>query len=461
MAHILIVEDDLTFATMLQTWLGKKGFTVDKVSNVAKAVKMLLADDSVDLILSDMRLPDHDGLYLLEWLRKQQRAVPFIVMTSYAEVQNAVHAMKSGASDYIAKPVQPAVLLRKIEEALSDSVPCEDCTDVNTPSAKSSEKSSAKVSAKPSVRPETSGQYLEGQSDAARQLYGYVSLVAPTPMSVLIQGASGTGKEYVARRIHNQSKRASGPFVAIDCGAIPRDVAASEFFGHIKGTFTGAVTDKRGAFVEASGGTLFLDEVGNLSYDVQVQLLRAIQERRVRPLGSVKEIEVDIRLVCATNENLAEAVSEGRFREDLYHRINEFTIFMPELKDRGTDLLMFAELFLRQANAELDRNVAGFDTHASEMLVRHNWPGNLRELKNVVKRATLIAGGDYIRAEELGISAGVVNRDVRPLHDETAEEQRIKSALRATGGNKTKAAILLGIDRKTLYNKIVRYGINL
>lgn len=459
MAHILIVEDDLTFATMLQTWLGKKGFTVDKVSNVAKAVKMLLADESVDLILSDMRLPDHDGIYLLEWLRKQQRAVPFIVMTSYAEVQNAVHAMKSGASDYIAKPVQPAVLLRKIEEALSDSMPCGDYTATETPIAKPSAKSSARVSAY--AKSEISGQYLEGQSDAARQLYGYVSLVAPTPMSVLIQGASGTGKEYVARRIHKQSKRASGPFVAIDCGAIPRDVAASEFFGHLKGTFTGAVTDKRGAFVEASGGTLFLDEVGNLSYDVQVQLLRAIQERRVRPLGSVKEIEVDIRLVCATNENLAEAVSEGRFREDLYHRINEFTIFMPELKDRGADLLMFAELFLRQANAELDRNVAGFDPHASEMLVRHSWPGNLRELKNVVKRATLIAGGDYIRAEELGISASVVNRDVRPLHDETAEEQRIKSALRATGGNKTKAAILLGIDRKTLYNKIVRYGINL
>jgi two-component system response regulator HydG len=303
-------------------------------------------------------------------------------------------------------------------------------------------------------------QYLDGTSEASRRLYDYVSLVAPTPMSVLILGASGTGKEHVARRIHNGSRRSAGPFVAIDCGAVPRDVAASEFFGHVKGAFTGAVTDKRGAFVEASGGTLFLDEVGNLSYDVQVQLLRAIQERRVRPVGSAAEIEVDIRLVCATNENLSEAVAAGTFREDLYHRINEFTIAMPELKDRGADLLLFADLFMRQANEELDRNVEGFDASASEKLTRHTWPGNLREMKNTIKRAVLLARGNRITAADLDIVVPVTAANVRPLHDAGSELERIKAALQYAGGNKSLAARQLGIDRKTLYNKMDKYGMN-
>lgn len=251
-----------------------------------------------------------------------------------------------------------------------------------------------------------------------------------------------------------------GAFVAIDCGAVPRDVAASEFFGHVKGAFTGAVTDKRGAFVEASGGTLFLDEVGNLSYDVQVQLLRAIQERRVRPVGSAAETEVDIRLVCATNENLSEAVAAGTFREDLYHRINEFTIAMPELKDRGADLLLFADLFMRQANEELDRNVEGFDASASEKLTRHTWPGNLREMKNTIKRAVLLARGNRITAADLDIVVPVTAANVRPLHDAGSELERIKAALQYAGGNKSLAARQLGIDRKTLYNKMDKYGMN-
>lgn len=447
MAKILIVEDDITFATMLRTWLGKKGFRVETVAKVAAAVKLLLDDgDGFDLILSDLRLPDHDGLYLLDWLRSHGRVVPFIVMTNYAEVQNAVLAMKSGASDYIAKPLQPDVLLQKINDALAAARP-----SAPSPAA---EKTAP-------TEPSPSDTYLEGTSDAARRLYDYVGLVAPTPMSVLILGASGTGKEYVARRIHAQSRRAGGPFVAMDCGAVPKDVAASEFFGHVKGAFTGAVADKRGAFVEADGGTLFLDEVGNLSYDVQVQLLRAIQEHRVRPVGSVREVPVDFRLVCATNENLAEAVAQGTFREDLYHRINEFTIQMPELRDRGADLFLFADLFLRQANHELDRHIAGFDPKATELLARHTWPGNLRELKNVVKRAALLAKTDYIREEDILPSITATSAPaVHPLRDAMTEQEQIKAALRSTGGNKSKAAMLLGIDRKTLYNKLERYGIS-
>lgn len=455
MPHILIVEDDIAFGTMLQTWLRKKGFEVDKATSVGAAVK-LLVDNAADLVLSDLRLPDHDGLRLLKWMRDHDNNAPFIVMTNYAEVQNAVLAMKSGAADYIAKPVQPDILLQKIKDALS-AANAQPVQTVATPTAPDKPVRNKLVK---SQKREDSPRYIEGKSEASRQLYSYVELVAPTPMSVLILGASGTGKEYVARRIHELSQRHDRPFFALDCGAIPRDVAASEFFGHKKGAFTGADTDKRGAFEMANGGTLFLDEVGNLSYDVQVQLLRALQERRIRPVGGTKEIPIDIRLVCATNENLAEAVADGGFREDLYHRINEFTIYMPKLSERGTDLFLFADLFVRHANEELDRDVEGFDSAAAEMLASHPWTGNLRELNNVVKRAVLLTRGKYITPLEL--SQAMPPSQPEPtmaLHDEDSERSRIVAALRQTNGNKAAAARLLGIDRKTIYNKIERLGI--
>ena len=450
MPHILIVEDDLTFATMMQTWLRKKGFDVDRVSSVSAAARQLTDTPNFDLILSDLRLPDHDGLFLLEWMRKHNLRIPFIVMTSYAEVQNAVLAMKTGASDYIAKPVQPDILLQKIRDALSTPEPAPTPQPATpAPEAKAQEPT-------PDVP-----RYIEGKSEASRQLYEYVGLVAPTPMSVLILGASGTGKEYVARRIHELSPRRDKPFFALDCGAIPKEVAASEFFGYVKGTFTGATTDKTGAFVEANGGTLFLDEVGNLSYDVQVQLLRALQERKVRPLGGAHEIDVDIRLVCATNGDLASLVADGQFREDLYHRINEFTIYMPELKDRGTDIFLFADLFIKHANADLGRDVIGIDDKASERIASYAWPGNLRELNNVMRRATLLAKGKHIGLSELERSmAPSTPTEPLALHDEQTEQQRIEAALRATGGNKSKAAQLLAVDRKTLYNKMKRYGMD-
>lgn len=462
MDSLLIVEDDIAYSTMMQTWLKKKGFDVDKVSSVKAAVKIINSDKQYHLVLSDLRLPDHDGLFLLDWMRKSGINIPFIVMTSYAEVQNAVLAMKSGANDYIAKPVQPDILLQKIHDAINAA----NRTDTSeTAPAPKEEKTGIVSSANNTNTGEdessTPSRYIEGTSEVSKQLYDYVRLVAPTPMSVLILGASGTGKEYVAHRIHELSQRKDKPFFALDCGAIPKDVAASEFFGHAKGAFTGAATDKKGAFEVANGGTLFLDEVGNLSYDVQVQLLRAIQERKIRPLGSTKEIDVDIRLVCATNENLEKAVAEGTFREDLYHRINEFTIYMPALKDRGTDIFLFANLFLRLANEELGRNIIGFDAKASEMLMRYEWPGNLRELNNVVKRSVLLCRGDKIGVEQLNMS--MTNTSTRPkdlsLHNIDEEKERILSALRSCGGNKSKAAILLGVDRKTLYNKLQKYGI--
>lgn len=444
MKQILIVEDDLAFGTMLQTWLKKKGFDVEKVTNVGAAARWLTEGgaDSVNLILSDLRLPDHDGLFLLTWMRKRNIAVPFIVMTHYAEVQNAVLAMKSGAADYIAKPVQPDILLQKINDALqaasaatpvsqavsaasapvsaaSTTVSSHSCHSTHISASVSSTNAAASYTTANASDSALVPKYLEGRSEASRQLYDYVRLVAPTPMSVLILGASGTGKEYVARRIHELSARKDKPFFALDCGAIPKDVAASEFFGHKKGAFTGADADKRGAFEVANGGTLFLDEVGNLSYDVQVQLLRALQERRIRPVGGDRELTVDIRLVCATNENLEQAVAEGRFREDLYHRINEFTIYMPQLRERGNDIFLFADLFIRQANAELQRQVDGLDAAAAELLVQHSWPGNLRELNNVMKRAVLLARGRQITAAELQQAMGPVRQNAVPtLHNE-------------------------------------------
>lgn len=471
MQHILIVEDDIAFGTMLQTWLRRKGFEVEKATSVGAAVKLLTGTfgKEVDLVLSDLRLPDHDGLRLLAWMHEHDINAPFIVMTNYAEVQNAVLAMKSGAADYIAKPVQPDILLQKIKDAMEQnaqqaSSTIQNSTTQNAPTAHNSKlKTQNSCSGKRLYEPSaklTAPRHIEGKSEASRQLYSYVELVAPTPMSVLILGASGTGKEYVAHRIHDLSARADKPFFALDCGAIPRDVAASEFFGHKKGAFTGADTDKRGAFEMANGGTLFLDEVGNLSYEVQVQLLRALQERRIRPVGGTQEIPIDIRLVCATNENLEEAVGEGRFREDLYHRINEFTIYMPKLSERGSDLFLFAELFIRHANEELNRTVEGFDSEAAELLASHSWPGNLRELNNVVKRAVLLTRGNKITTVELTQAMGQIRTDnVLQLHDEDTERQRIITALQQTNGNKAKAARLLGVDRKTIYNKIEKLGI--
>ena len=415
MEKILIVEDDIAFGTMIQTWLRKKGFEVEKTTSVKAAIQAWeKLESGFDLVLSDLRLPDHDGIFLLQWMRKHGMQIPFIVMTSYAEIQNVVLAMKSGATDYVAKPFHPDILLEKIKEAIKNH-------NTNSLSEKNIEQREATGNQEPIDNKKVSGnmeskgnvdvpKYLEGESEASRKLYSFVSLVAPTPMSVLILGASGTGKEYVARRIHELSQRAGKPFFALDCGAIPKDVAASEFFGHSKGAFTGADQDKKGAFEIANGGTLFLDEMGNLNYEVQVQLLRALQERKIRPLGSNKEIDIDIRLVCATNENLAQRVAEGNFREDLYHRINEFTIYMPELKDRGADLFLFADLFIKHANKELNRNVEGLDGKAKERIASYNWPGNLRELNNVMKRATLLATGRYIGVTELEQSMAQIGR---------------------------------------------------
>lgn len=458
MPIILIIEDDLTFGLMIQKWLNRKGFAANKASSLREA-RQQLEKTTPDLILSDLRLPDGDGISLLSHLRDEGLTTPFIVMTSYAEVENAVLAMKAGATDYIAKPFPPDLLLEKISEAFRSSK----LSAVNEVAGATPQGQEPSAPDKAAVHDaETSTPiYIEGESEASKLLYRYVDLVAPTSMSVLILGASGTGKEYVARRIHAKSPRHDKPFFALDCGAIPREVAAPEFFGYRKGAFTGADCDKQGAFEAANGGTLFLDEMGNLPYDIQVQLLRALQQRVVRPLGSTEEIPIDIRLVCATNEDLAQRVRDGQFREDLYHRINEFTISMPELKDRGPDLFLFANLFMRQADEELGRHVSGFTQAAQSLLASYSWPGNLRELNNVVKRAALLAQGELIGTDELRLTMNpeVPVSTTAPLHDDATERQLIADALRAARGNKSKAARLLEVDRKTLYNKLKKYGL--
>ncbi|MBP9964003.1 MAG: sigma-54-dependent Fis family transcriptional regulator [Parabacteroides sp.] len=439
MLSILIVEDDITFSLMLTTWLGKKGFVVRSSSSVSDA-KRRLGEEAFDLVISDLRLPDSDGIDLLKWLKSTHPSLPLIMMTSYAEIQTAVQAMKLGAADYIAKPLNPDELLGKIKEL----VYVEEKAPARVP-----------VSSAPDL-------YIEGQSQAARQLYEHVRLVAPTDMSVLVTGASGTGKEYIARRIHEQSNRSKAPFVAVDCGAIPKELAASEFFGHVKGSFTGAIENKTGAFVAAQGGTIFLDEIGNLTYEVQVQLLRALQERKVKPIGSNQEIAINVRLISATNENLRQAIEKGDFREDLYHRINEFTIRIPDLKERKEDLLLFANHFLDLANSELQKDIIGFDNDTMQLFQSYSWPGNLRQMKNVIKYATLLATGRYITRKELPeeLTENLPSHTNIQLKNVEHERDLIRKALQECGNNKTRAAQLLGIDRKTLYNKLKIYQLD-
>ena len=437
-AKILLVDDDTTFCLMLKTWLTKRGFSVEEAFSCKEAVGKL-KKSAYDVVLTDLRLPDEDGLQVLQEAKKMLPGVQVILMTGYADISTAVQAMKLRAFDYVAKPVIPDEILKKIQEALEHK---------DLPVEKKQAKKSKGLT------------YIKGTSRDADKLYEYIRLVAPTMMTVLITGESGSGKEYIARLIHEQSNRQAAPFVAVDCGAIPKDLAASEFFGHVKGAFTGAVSDKTGYFVQANGGTIFLDEIGNLSYDVQVQLLRALEERKVKPVGSNKEIAFDVRIISATNENLAKAVAEGSFREDLYHRLNEFSIKALSLRERKEDIPVFANHFLAAANEELDKDVIGFEDAVMRVFRDYNWPGNLREMRNVVKRATLLCQGNFISLEHIPSELSEQQRPTTEdfaLKKEKNEMELIREALAKCNNNKSEAARLLKIDRKTLYNKMKLY----
>lgn len=452
MAKILLVEDDVAFCTMLKTFLVKKEYEVDAVYNATDAMN-LIDSENYDVVISDVRLPDKEGLEILKAVKEKNSGTGVIMMTSYAEISMAVNAMKEGAIDYIAKPFHPEVILKSIHSALNKG-------ESGVPVAREIKK------ARPDKSKSVKDTYIKGVSEASAKLNNYIELVAPTNMSVLIMGESGTGKEQIAKSIHLKSKRNSAAFIAVDCGAIPRELASSEFFGHVKGSFTGAVTNKTGHFEAANGGTIFLDEIGNLNYELQVQLLRALQERKVKPVGSNEEIKVDIRVIAATNEDLFELVKKGEFREDLYHRLNEFTIKVPSLKDRQEDLMIFANYFLDSANKELEKDVASFSEETVDAFKSYPWPGNLRELKNVVKRAVLLTQGEYIIPEVLPQEVRTAQRteteaSTYSLFKNKNEQELILDALEKTHGNKSKAAKLLSIDRKTLYNKLKQYGIKL
>ena len=438
---ILIVEDDAAFGVMLQTWLKKNNYDVVLATLYAQAKKEI-ASKSFDLILTDLRLPDGDGILLMAWVREQLKSpVPFIVMTGYAEVQTAVSAMKLGAFDYLKKPINPSLLEEKIVAALESKQEVEEL-----------------------FRPKK--VMVKGNSEAIQRLYKHVELVAPTKFSVLILGESGTGKEYIAEMIHECSPRHDKPFIAVDCGSLSKELAPSELFGHLKGSFTSAVADKKGVFEQAKGGTVFLDEVGNLPYEVQMQLLRSLQEQKVRPVGSAVDVQVDVRIVAATNENIEKAIEQGKFRQDLYHRINEFTLQVPPLRDRMDDLEEFVAFFLSQANEELGKDVKGVSDKAMAAMKKMPWTGNLRELRNVIRRCVLFAEGDLIEVEDLPVYLEQTESPKETAADDFAlrpgnEREQIEAALAKARGNKTVAARLLQVDRKTLYNKMHQLGIDL
>ena len=459
---ILLVEDDVVFSKMLSRFLERNGYDVIGCYTLEEAEKNL--SPAIKMIFTDLRLPDGDGINFLKQVKGKFPNLPVVVMTSYAEVSTAVEAMKLGAFDYISKPFQQEDVLSVIKNAQNtelSTAKVEVIKEKATSQTKTDHSSPAKMVKAPKVTEEN--PFIEGISPAYKKLSKFVSLVAPTDMSVLIMGESGTGKEMVAKLIHLKSERRNKPFIAVDCGAVPKEIASSEFFGHVKGSFTGAITDKKGHFEEANGGTIFLDEVGNLSYENQIQLLRALQERRIKPIGSSKEIEVDIRVLAATNEDLLEAVNKGDFREDLYHRLNEFVIKVPSLSERKDDLMIFASYFLEKANEKLRKNVQGFTERAVQKMLTYNWGGNLRELSNVVKRAALLTTGDYISENELPdfTMSETHHFPTERFSFSTKENERelIIGALHETNNNKTEAAKLLGFTRKTLYNKLKAYNI--
>lgn len=394
-------------------------------------------------------MPDFDGLELLQKIKAMHPSVPVIIMTSYADIRTAVSAIKMGAFEYVTKPLNPDEILLLINSALE----------------KAQEKQEAPQKKEKKKKPAI--DFVRGESSSSLQIDQYIRLVAPTDMSVIIEGESGTGKEIAARRIHAESNRKGKTFVAVDCGALSTDLAGSELFGHVKGSFTGAITDKEGQFEAAKGGTLFLDEIGNLSYEIQVKLLRALQERKVRRIGSNKDIDVDVRIVVATNEDLALSVNKGDFREDLYHRLNEFKITVPALRNRDEDIVLFANYFLDLSNSELNKEIEKFSDEVLDKFRTYSWPGNLRELRNVVRRSVLLSQGDQV--EIISLPSEILND--QPKNDVVIEGSNLKliqaanekeliiSTLRKVNFNKSKAARLLNIDRKTLYNKIKQYGI--
>ncbi|WP_353717889.1 sigma-54 dependent transcriptional regulator [Dyadobacter sp. 676] len=486
MKKIVVVDDEADICFLLKRFLSKNDFIVETAQN-GKDGLALIESISPDLVMTDFRLGDITGTELLMAIKSKRPNVPVLIITGYSDIKVAVNVMKLGAYDYITKPLFPDEILVTVKKAIADAEAAQNEEQQYVAPAMSDGVSEAVKPARKN-QSRTKAGYIMGNSEVSDNLFRQVDLVAPTNFSVIIYGESGSGKEAIAQEIHNRSKRRDMPFVAMDCGAISKELAGSELFGHEKGSFTGALQTKIGHFELANGGTLFLDEVSNLSYEIQVALLRVVQERKMRRIGGSKEIDLDVRIIVASNERLLDSAKNGKFREDLYYRFNEFTIEVPALRNRKDDLMLFASAFLETTNAELGKNVKGFSEEVKNDFLNYSWPGNLRELKNVIKRATLLSDGDLI--EEKALPFEIVNyRRLKDLDDEPvpaaspvasllsenadgeetkpslktvaneAEYDMIMQVLRDVNFNKSKAARLLNIDRKTLYNKMKQFDI--
>lgn len=442
--NILIIDDDAYMCGILEKLIKDAGYEPDIAYSGKSAMKKLDAGE-YDLVFCDYRLPETTGFDILQFIKKKYLTLPVIIMTAYGDISTAVKLIKAGAEEYITKPVIPEELINLIKRTIhprkSDDL-------------------------------ESFGKnFILGKSEGIQKVLKHIEAVAPTDITVLINGETGSGKEYIARSIHYKSKRKDKPFIAVDCGAIPRDLANSELYGHIKGSFTGAINDKKGYFEEANGGTLFLDEVGNLSHENQVKLLRALQEKVINRVGESKNIRIDVRVIAASNEDLLKNVKEQTFREDLYHRLNGFKIHIPPLRERGEDILIFANNFLRKASKRFDKDIVDFDDEVKQMLLSYPWFGNIRELENLINRCVLLASEDTITMDVLPEevkayqhdhqyvdSSGIQNYALKNA-TQSAERRAISEALQEANFNKSKAARILNIDRKTLYNKIKQFNI--
>ncbi len=468
MKKILIIDDDLDMCRLLSHYLQRKGFETDTAHAGGKGLAKF-KESSFDMVLCDFRLGDMNGKEVLQEVKRINPAAIVIIITGYSDVKMAVEIIRHGGFDYITKPLIPEEVMNVINRAFAESGDYTEDQTIITDNTKPKSTSSY-----------SKDEYLVGISPRTVELYKQVDLVAPTNYSVILYGESGTGKEVMAKIIHQKSMRSGKPFLPVDCGTLSRELAASELFGHVKGSFTGALTDKEGFFEAADGGTLFLDEIANLPIDVQTTLLRVVQERKFKRVGSNKDITTDVRVIVASNENLREACQKGKFREDLYHRFNEFSISIPPLRERKEDIMMFADFFLKKVSKELNKNLEKFDDEVMQLFLEYNWPGNLREIKNVIRRAGLLSSAGVVTANTLpweiignplGINSTVselskkqsssTQDKPRPadLKDAAtqAEYETIMNVLKEVKFNKTKAAEVLKIDRKTLYNKIRNY----
>lgn len=461
MHSILIIDDDKDICLVVSNFLTKNNYSVTAVYCGDDGLRSLRSSN-FDLILCDYRLPDVAGIELLQKIKILDPTVAVVIITGYSDVKTAVETFRYGASDYVTKPLYPDELLVTVKEAITKN---QLKREMQSGGITSDETKKSKVDTS------FTANFIIGTSAQSQAVQRHIELIAPSDMSVVVAGETGTGKEFVAQSIHKFSKRAGKPFIAIDCGALPKELAGSELFGHIKGSFTGAIADKQGSFEMADGGTIFLDEIGNLSYENQIKLLRVLQERKIKRLGATRDISIDVRIIAATNENLMKAVKEGKLREDLYHRLNEFKIQLAPLRDRKEDILFYAEFFLRKANQSLGKGINSFSPEVKNYLFHYHWHGNLRELYNVVRRAVLLTSGEIVQGDSLPqeiVQTNVLGQEGDVIHENvghlksvawTAERQAIIDVLEKVNYNKSKASELLDIDRKTLYNKLKLYNI--